>query len=190
MNELKINKNNFHKYTFCIFKQVDLSEIENLKMNFKSKSGSSYYFTETGVYRLSNHWSRVANCRWRLLPNPNTVTLSAVEVPNSHRVKLGFALWTNFYPDNDFEKLYFIEVDFELKEVNYFHKNGTNYNQDKVLRTATETTKTIKQVRTLFEEIAWSKYLNEENIDVLRKEIIQKLISTNLTFQEIRKSYL
>jgi hypothetical protein len=177
-------KNNFHKNTFCIFKQVDLSEIENLKLNFKSKSGSSYFFTEVGVYRLSNHWSRVANCRWRLLPN------SKEKNTNSNRTKLGFALWTDFYPDNDFEKLYFIEVDFELKEVNYFHKNGTNYNKNKVLRTAIETTKTIRQIRTLLEETAWAKYLKEDNIEILRKEIIENLINTNLTFQEIRKSYL
>ena len=65
------NKTNFHKHTFCIFQEVDFELIKNLKLNFKSKSGSSYYFVENGVYRLSNHWSRVANCKWRLDKNLN-----------------------------------------------------------------------------------------------------------------------
>ena len=181
------NKYNFHKHTFCIFKEVDFSKIENLISNFRSKSGSSYYFTNDGVYRLSNHWSRVANCRWRLIKSKDKFNNNVND--SISKYKLGFAKWEDFYPDNDYEKLYFIEVNFELKEANYFHKNGSNFNQDKVLRTATETTKVIKQIRTLFEETAWAKYLNEENIEILRKEIIQKLISTNLTFQEIRKSY-
>ena len=151
-------------------------------MNYKSKSGSSYYFVENGVYRLSNHWSRVANCRWRLEINSN------IQIPNSNRIKLGFAEWKDFYPDNDFEKLYFIEINSD-NEVNYFHKNGSNYS-NQILRTTSETTKVIKQIRTLLEETAWAKYLKEENIEILRKQIIEQLISTNQSFQEIRRSYL
>ena len=176
------NKLNFHKHTFCIFKEVAFESISDLKMNYKSKSGSSYYFVENGVYRLSNHWSRVANCRWRLEVNSNN------QIPNSNRIKLGFAEWKDLYPDNDFEKLYFIEINAD-NEVNYFHKNGSNYS-NQILRTTSETTKVIKQIRTLLEETAWAKYLKEENIEILRKQIIEQLISTNQSFQEIRRSYL
>ena len=176
------NKLNFHKHTFCIFKEVTFESISDLKMNYKSKSGSSYYFVENGVYRLSNHWSRVANCRWRLDKNSNN------QIPNSIRIKLGFAEWKDFYPDNDFEKLYFIEINAD-NEVNYFHKNGSNYS-NQILRTTSETTKVIKQIRTLLEETAWAKYLKEENIEILRKQIIEQLISTNQSFQEIRSNYL
>jgi len=176
------NKLNFHKHTFCIFKEVAFESISDLKLNYKSKSGSSYYFVENGVYRLSNHWSRVANCRWRLEVNSNN------QIPNSNRIKLGFAEWKDFYPDNDFEKLYFIEIN-EDNEVNYFHKNGSNYS-NQILRTTSETTKVIKQIRTLLEETAWAKYLKEENIEILRKQIIEQLISTNQSFQEIRRNYL
>jgi hypothetical protein len=183
------NKRNFHKHTFCIFKEVAFESISDLKINYKSKSGSSYYFVENGVYRLSNHWSRVANCRWRLGRNSNNqIPNSNNEIPNSNRFKLGFAEWKDFYPDNDFEKLYFIEIN-EDNEVNYFHKNGSNYS-NQILRTTSETTKVIKQIRILLEETAWAKYLKEENIEILRKQIINQLINSNQSFQEIRRNYL
>jgi hypothetical protein len=177
------NKTNFHKHTFCIFNEVSFSEIENLKVNYISKSGSVYYFTNDGVYRLSNHWSRVANCRWRLISNSNEKTL------NSNRNKLGFALWIDFYADNEFEKLYFIEVNFELKEFNYFHKNCSNYKPKYQLRTATETAKIVKQIRNLLETDSWAKYINGD-IDDLRKQIIVELITTNKSLLEIKKNYL
>jgi hypothetical protein len=183
------NKTNFHKYTFCIFKEVDVDAINDLNLHYKSKSGSCYYFVEKGVYRLSNHWSRVANCKWRLVSN-FAVTLSAVEVPNSNRTKLGYANWSDFYSDNDVDKIYFLEADYESKSVNFYHKQSSNYSSDKVLRSSSETTKIIKQIRTLFEETAWTKYLNEDNIDILRKEIIGELIHSNQSFQEIRRKFL
>jgi hypothetical protein len=198
------NKTNFHKYTFCIFKEVDVNAIKDLKLHYKSKSGSCYYFVENGVYRLSNHWSRVANCKWRLvknsnfqIPNSKNTSLvyvepsrSLVEKTNSNRTKLGYANWSDFYSDNDVDKIYFLEADYESKSVNFYHKQSSNYCSDKVLRTSSETTKLIKQIRTLLEETAWAKYLKEDNIDVLRKEIIEELITINTTFQEIRRRFL
>jgi hypothetical protein len=59
-----------------------------------------------------------------------------------------------------------------------------------ILRTATETAKLLKQIRTLLEETAWTKHLKEESIAVLRKEIIDQLITTNRSFQEIKRDYL
>lgn len=178
------NKTNFHKYTFCIFKEVDVDAIKDLKLHYKSKSGSCYYFVESGVYRLSNHWSRVANCKWRLDAN------SKLQTSNSNRTKLGYANWSDFYSDNDIDKIYFLEANYESKTVNFYHKQSSNYSSDKVLRSSSETTKIIKQIRTLFEEIAWAKYLNEDNIDVLRKDVIEEMMTTNQTFQEIRKRLL
>lgn len=93
------NKTNFHQHTFCVFQEVLLVEIQNLNPNYKSKSGSSYYFLEMGVFRLSNHWGRAANCKWRLESNTTQST---------NRTRLGFANWTSFHNDNDIEKLYFI----------------------------------------------------------------------------------
>lgn len=191
------NKSNFHKHTFCIFQEVTLDVLKDLKLHYKSKSGSSYYFVEGGVYRYSNHWGRAANCKWRLngnsnskIPNSKSVILSAVEVLNTNRTKLGYANWSDFYPDNDFEKLYFIEVDYSSQSAHFNHFKNEKYSIDKVLRTSTETTKLLKQIRTLLEETAWTKHLKEESIEVLRKEIIEQLITTNKSFQEIKREYL
>jgi len=180
MSKSFYNRSNFHNRTFCIFIAVDLEVIKDIQPNFKSKSGSSYYFTESGVYRLSNHWGRAANCKWRL----------SSDTKNSNRTKLGFANWNDFYPDNDFEKLYFIEVNFETQSANYYHKQNENFTSDKVIRTSNETTKLIKQIRILFEETAWTKYLKADNPEILRKEIIEKLINSTKSFQEIRRDYL
>jgi hypothetical protein len=178
------NKTNFHNHTFCIFKEMPLESIKDLKLNYKSKSGSSYYFVAEGVYRLSNHWGRAANCKWRLDKNSTSNGLS------SNRTKLGFAAWNAFYPDNDLEKLYFLEVDYDHQIVHFYHKQSENYTSDKVLRTTNDTTKLIKQIRNLLEETAWAKYLSTENIVDLRKQIINQLIHTNQTFQEIRRDFL
>lgn len=180
MNATVYNKTNFHNHTFCIFEEVSFDCITELKPNYKSKSGSHYYFTNDGVYRLSNHWGRAANCKWRLTSNTQ----------NSNRTKLGFANWNDFYPDNDIEKLYFIEVNFDSQTVNYYHRQSDNFTSDKVVGTSNETAKLIKQIRVLFEETAWTKHLKVENSDALRKEIIQKLINSNTSFQEIRREYL
>lgn len=181
MTTPKYNRLNFHKYTFCIFQEVDLVTVKDLKLNYKSKSGSSYFFTDLGVYRWSDHWSRVANCRWRLEGNTTNP---------ANRMKLGFAKWTDFHPDNEFERLYWIEVDYKNKTANFHHKESQNYTSDKQLRTSVETAKVIKQIRGLLLEDSWAKYLRTMDIDVLRKEIIDQLLQTNLTFNEIRRKYL
>lgn len=174
------NKTNFHKHTFCVFQEVTFESINDLKPNFISKSGSSYYFTEQGVYRHSNHWGRAANCKWRLVSNGIS----------KDRSKVGYANWCDFYSDNDQEKLYFIEVDYSNQTAQFNHYKSDKFTKDKVLRTTAETTKLIKQIRVLLEETAWAKYLKHESIEVLRKEIIEQLITTNRTLQEIKKDYL
>ena len=186
MSPKTYNKTNFHNHTFCIFHEVGLDEIQELSLHYKSKSGSCYYFTTVGVYRLSNHWGRAANCKWRLVNNNNNNKVNN----NCNRTKLGFAHWSDFYPDNENEKLYFIDVDYDTKTVQFYHKLSQEFSSGKVLRTASETTKLIKQIRTLFDETAWVKYLKSENIEVLRKEMIEELVNTNKTFQEVRKEYL
>lgn len=175
------NKTNFYNHTFCIFQEVDLDKIKELSLNYKSKSGSSYYFTPTGVYRFSNHWGRAANCKWRLVTSNNNGN------GNNNRTKLGFACWSDFYTDNEYEKLYFIEVDYDSRTVQFYHKQSHKFSTEKMLRTTSETTKLIKQIRTLFDETTWVKYLKNENIEELRKEIIEELVNSNLTFHEIRK---
>lgn len=157
---------------------MKLEQLIGLKPNYTSKSGSSYYFTNEGVFRVSNHWGRAANCKWRL---------QALEEVAGNRTRVGYATWTEFHPDNDIQKLYFIEVDFEQNSVNYNHI-GNQTTAPSLLRTASETTKRIKQIRLLFKTDDWARHLDIENLEEARKHIIQKLILTDLNLQDIKKA--
>ena len=175
------NKINFHKHTFCVFSEMPIAEIQNRKVDYVSKSGSKYYFANEGVFRLSDHWGRAAKCKWRL---------DGAKGDKGNRERLGFSLWTGFHEDNDIEKLYFISVDFEAKTVTYQHKNNILYNEKQILRTVSDSTKLIKQIRSLFENDSWAKYFNTADVDSLRKSIIIKLIATNQSLQEIKSELL
>ena len=178
MNPGFYHRNNFHKNTFCIFTEAELTAVAGLKPGYKSKSGSSYYFTETGVYRLSNHWGRAANCKWRL----------QTAFKSENRTKLGFALWTAFHRDNDSEKLYFIEADFKTNSVHFQHKDGGNFKSGAVLRTASETTKRIRQIRNLLDNDAWTKYFPTDNPEKLKEKVILEMIQTDQTLQQIKSA--
>lgn len=169
---------NSFKNTFCVFQEVDKNALEGLEVQFESKSGSSYYYTEIGMYRLSNHWGRLANSKWRLEPlEPETVS----------KTKLGFASWEAFYPDNAEDKLYYLEVNYEKNTVNYQHKNNPKYDKKAVLRTSFETTKKIKQIRNLFNLTSWARHFEYDDLDALRQRIIQELIFTHKTLDEIKR---
>jgi hypothetical protein len=169
------------KNTFCVFQELPLDSLEGLKVQYESKSGSSYYYTKVGMYRLSNHWGRLANSKWRLEP---------MEPESESKTKLGFAPWTRFYPDNAVEELYYLEMNYSNKTVNYQHKNNPDYNGKAILRTSFETTKKIKQIRNLLNLTSWAKYYEYEDLDVLRKEIIEQLIFTNKTLEEIKRELI
>jgi hypothetical protein len=170
-------KTQFFKNTFCVFEAVDSTIVENLEPNFISDSGSQYFYTEEGLYRLSNHWGRLGNCKWRLI---------ASEIENLSKTKLGYASWDSFYPDNNIEELYYLEVDYTQKKVMYQHKNNPDYDGKTPLRTAQETTKRIKQIRNLLELTNWAKYFENQNIEELRVLIIEDLVFSRKTLEEIK----
>jgi hypothetical protein len=170
---------NSFKNTFCVFQEVLYGKIENLKVQYDSKSGSKYFYTEEGMYRLSNHWGRLANSKWRLEP---------MELETSSKTKLGFASWNEFYPDNADDEIYYLEANYTKNTVNYQHKNNPNFDSKAILRTSFETTKRIKQIRNLFNLTSWAKYFEYDDLDVLRKEIIEQLIYTNKTLDEIKRA--
>lgn len=175
---MQYTRYNFHNHTFCIFKQVDWSVLHDLKPNYKSPSGSRYYFTEQGVYRVSNHWGRAANCRWRLAVNK--------EYKNQKEV-CGFALWTEFYPNNETEKLFYISVDWMANQAQFFHKGDLNY-AGQLLRTANETAKRIQKINEVLQEDKWKKYLDVYDEELAKQNCIELLIQTNETlFQIIQK---
>lgn len=171
------NPNSF-KNTFCVFYEEDLIAIEKLHLQFESKSGSCYYYTEKGMYRLSNHWGRLANSKWRLEP---------LEPETASKTKLGFANWDDFYPDNAIEELYYIQADYNRNIVNYQHKNNPDYDKKAILRTSFETTKRIKQIRNLLNLTSWAKHFDYEDLAVLRQKLINELIFTNKTLEEIKR---
>ena len=175
----KYNKTNFHKHTFCVFKEVPFAEISNIIIHHISNSGSRYSFREDGVYRISNHWGRAANCRWRLIP----LTKSPQQ-----KERVGFAKWIDFYPNNEIEKLFYIEVDFENNNIIFQHKNSPNYDGKLVLRNASETAKVIRQIKEIIETTAWANYYDIENITVIRKKIVESLLRTDLSLAQIKRN--
>ena len=169
---------NSFKNTFCVFNEVPVDAIEGLKVQFESKAGSSYYYTSEGMYRLSNHWGRLANSKWRLVPMvPETAS----------KYKIGFAKWDCFYPDNNVEQLYYLEMDYEANTVNYQHKLNPDYDKQTILRTSLETTKRIKQSRNIIELTSWAKHFDCEDIRLLRRLIIEELIHTNKSLDVVKK---
>jgi hypothetical protein len=173
-------KLNFHSHTFCIWKEVPFDAIKELKVNYTSQSGSLYIFTAEGLYRISNHWGRVSNCHWRLIPladfkNQNTT--------------VAFANWTDFYSNDDTSKLFYIKANIKTQEVNFYHKQSLENDDKVVLRNAKDTAKIIRTIKEIVTEVAWAKYLHYKDLEELRKEIIEQLITTEKSFLEIKKLY-
>ena len=169
------NKNNFFKHTFCEFTQIEDFDFP-LDTNYKSKSESMYFYTDEGVYRKSNHWGRVANCRWKLTAN---------EEYKNQQIVIGFAKWVDFYPINSAGKIFFIEVDFNNKSAKIQPKkeNSTNH-----LFTFPEAQKRIKQITHLFSNDKWAKYFDQDTDD-LYFEIISKFMNSDKTLQEIKRGF-
>jgi hypothetical protein len=171
------NQTNFHRYTFCVFQEVVEQDIQGLSLSYRSKSGSEYYFTKEGVFRKSNHWGRAANCKWRLTPLENTL---------ANRTKIGYAAWTSFYPDNEHEKLYFIQYDPSTKQVNYFHKDQDLQLNDSLLRTANEATKSVKIIRNLIQEPAWLDYFPNQNKEAVLQFVCEQVCTTSKSVFQIK----
>ncbi|WP_439130626.1 hypothetical protein [Polaribacter sp.] len=144
--------------------------------NYKSKSESAYFYTDVGVYRKSNHWGRVANCRWKLLTNQNY---------KNQREVIGFAKWIDFYPINAKEKIFYIDVDFNKRTAQLQPKTATSHHH---LFTYSEAQKRIKQIRHLFNNDKWASYFDIE-IETLRKEIIVKFINSDKSLQTIKSTF-
>lgn len=179
--EKKYSKYNFHKNTFCIFKEVDYDVIRNLKIDFKSKSGSSYIFSETGVYRISNHWGRASDCRWRL---------EGVKQIKNQQFSVGYADWSDFYENDEVSNLFFIEIDYENKKAHFHHKKSKLYIDKFCLRNAKEVSKTIQIIHQILLEDNWAKYLEYNDIDELRREICSSLQCNNIPFIILKNKYI
>lgn len=163
-----------------MFKTTDLTKLDEKVADFVSKSGSEYFYTEEGVYRFSTHWGRAATCRWRLQQD---------EVAFKNKKQLGYAKWTDFYRDNEVERLYFITQNEYTKRFEYFHKEGINFDEKYVLRTAQETRKILRQIKTLQTETKWAKYIQHSDIEHLRDYLINGLITSSKGLPELKRAY-
>jgi hypothetical protein len=176
------------KNTFCVFHEVLPDRIAGMPVQYDSQSGSKYFYTKEGMYRLSNHWGRLANSKWRLEPMEQDCFFpTAIGTRNDSKFKIGFAAWNEFYPDNAEEELYYLEANYDKRTVNYQHRNNPKYDSKAILRTSFATAKRIKQIRNLFELTSWAKYFDYDDIDALRREIIEELIFSNKTLEEIKR---
>ncbi|MEE3999470.1 hypothetical protein V1T75_03880 [Tenacibaculum sp. FZY0031] len=172
---MKYHKFNFYRSTYCEFELQNIDFFEEMKAHFQSKSGSYYYYTEEGVFRYSNHWGRVANCRWKI---------QGIENYKNQNYYVGYANWSDFYPLNTTDKVFYLEVDYkECKASIKRAQNNIEYNR--FLMTSEFAHQRLKQIQTLFKEYKWARYY-EEDIDMLRKKIINKLITTNKTLQQVK----
>lgn len=179
--EKKYTKYNFHKNTFCIFKEVEYDLVKNFRIDYKSKSGSSYIYTENGVYRIADHWGRAADCRWRLESSNDF---------KNQKMSVGYANWIDFHENDEETNFYFILIDFKNKKAHFHHKNTMMYEEKYFLRNAKEVSKTMRIIHQILKEESWAKYLEYKDIDVIRFEICTSLQYSNVSFLKIKNKYI
>ncbi|MDR0228709.1 MAG: hypothetical protein LBI72_06550 [Flavobacteriaceae bacterium] len=173
----KYTRFNFFKHTYCEWEEVPMTLIEGRKPDYKSKTGSAYYFDEEGVIRYSNHWGRAANCRWKLIS----------ETKKNNVYCLAYARWDSFFPNNEDQALFAIIVE-DDGSIGFKHK-GVLGQTNAIYRTAKETSSRIKKIKELQTTTAWFKYVEGIELDEARTQLIQGLIETNLSVAELKKQF-
>ncbi|TDQ27870.1 hypothetical protein DFQ07_1727 [Tenacibaculum caenipelagi] len=153
----------------------NLNFFEEMKAHFQSKSGSYYYYTENGVFRYSNHWGRVANCRWKI---------QGIDQYKNQNYYVGYANWSDFYPLNSTDKVFYLEADYAEHKVS-IKRIQHNSEEAHFLMTSELAHQRLKQIQSLFKEYKWARYFDED-IEVLRKLLVDQLIHTNKSLQQIK----
>jgi len=171
------NRFNFFKYTFAVFTKVQEPE-GFVKPHYTSKHGSRYFFNGSGVFRYSNHWGRVGNCRWRLDGIDYRQQLSC----------WGFCSWDRFYANNELQACFFVE---QVGDNRFTYNHLDNAaGRDVVGRTAADAAKVLKKISEINEDSGWARHLDYEDYDELRTHFIKQLMETRKTFSQIRQEYL
>lgn len=168
---------NFFKYTYCEFEQVSDDFFLNNKPHYTSKSGSNYFYTDEGVYRYSNHWGRVANCRWKI---------SGIEDYKNQCYYVGYSNWLDFYPLNNFEKTFYLEQNLE-NDIPKIYRVKEGSSSACYLMTLEFAQKRLKQIKSLFKDYKWAQYYNQD-IELVRKQLITKLINSEESLQKLKQS--
>lgn len=87
-------KDNFFQKTYACFKKC---KKPNTKPDYKSESGSMYWYTDRGVYRLSCHWDGVSTCFWEIDAEYSEYIHIINETRPYDRAVCGFCKWDEFY---------------------------------------------------------------------------------------------
>jgi len=154
----------------------EVSFFEEKKAHFQSKSGSYYSYTDEGVFRYSNHWGRVASCRWKI---------KGIENYKNQGYYVGFAKWQDFYPLNDSDKVFYIEVNYETKQAK-ISRISSEEKKEVYLMNAVLVNQRLKQIQTLFKEYKWATYIDAP-IEDLRELLITKLINSNTALALLKR---
>lgn len=171
------NSKNFFRNTYCEFQQVDF-DFSNINQ-FESKSGSKYHYTEKGVYRYSNHWGRVANCRWKL---------SGVENYKNQNWYVGYANWSDFFALNSTEKCFFVEVDLASEEIKISVENNIE-KSNRFLFSIGQAIRRKKEIQQVLKNDKWLQYIDAE-IDEIKKELVIQLTNSSKKVSEIKSEIL
>ncbi len=176
MCKTQYHRHNFYRNTFCVFEVA--TDCSIAAYDYISKKGSQYYFTPEGVYRKSNHWGRVGNCRWRLEGDQ--------AMQQQH---VGYATWDSFYNNNDTQPIFYIHKD--KNQLNFNHYLSPKYDGKAVLRNAKETSLALKNIHNIQANLAkYKKYYPQLTIDdVLIEDIVYLLIYTKKSLREILATY-
>jgi len=75
-------------------------------------------------------------------------------------------------------------------EVNFYHRQTLENIREVVLRNAKETAKIIRTIKEVMSETNWARHLNYDDLDLLRREVVNQLINSEKSFLEIKKKYL
>ncbi|WGH76741.1 hypothetical protein P8625_06190 [Tenacibaculum tangerinum] len=172
---MEYHKFNFYRGTYCEFEMQRINFFEEMKAHFQSKSGSYYYYTKEGVFRYSNHWGRVANCRWKI---------QGIENYKNQKYYVGYANWSNFYPLNSADKVFYLEVNYREGKASIKRVQNT-LESNRFLMNSEFAHQRLKQIQSLFKEYKWARYY-EEDIEVLRKKLIEKLIHSDKSLQQLK----
>lgn len=136
-------RQNFFRQTYCVFVSADAAVLKDQQPDYVSRSGSRYFFSDEGVFRISNHWGRAAKCKWRLVQSEKTDRKSG---------SCGFARWEDFHRDNEYEKLYWLDL--SGNTVQYRHRDESDYDGS-ALFTGAEVTRRIRKIREFVKKNGW-----------------------------------
>jgi len=99
---MSINQNNFFENTKGRFTECDLPTgliSSYVSIGVDKKVSSTYFYTEVGVYRLSNHWGGVASCQWNL----NTVNDFGMDKCRKTEQKTGYISFNELNQNKELE---------------------------------------------------------------------------------------